>query len=192
MALKLPRLFHNWEKQPRLFERYWEETVQELEKVINQILQIPVIQEGLALLNASVATVETEVASLQGSMSTEEQMVSILGSYIERSTPVVLEAAPSGIITIYDHTRVYANPTLNPPRFVAGGSLATGAAVGSVIRVYYNDPARAGGNVTYHFTVDPAPVVPQSGDAHSVGAVIIPVLNVTEGAYLQPPGYIYF
>lgn len=101
----------------------------------------------------------------------------------------LIEADNTGAVTIADHDRVYGDTTLNPTVAVDGDVIASAAAPGDIVRVYYVDPTRAGGAVTYQFTVDPASPPVQGGDTHSVGAVEIPAGAPVGGGPVRPPGY---
>jgi hypothetical protein len=54
-TFKLPRLPTNWNTQPQLFERYWDMTMNKIEDILNRILVLPIIQEGLAQAAAAAA-----------------------------------------------------------------------------------------------------------------------------------------
>lgn len=64
--------------------------------------------------------------------------------------------ASTGNVTIPDHTRVYSDKSVA----VTGAVVATGATSGQFIVIYYDDPNRAGGAVTYQVAVAPASVGP--------------------------------
>lgn len=197
MAVKLARLPVNWEKQPELVRRYWDTTMSEIEKTLNAILAIPIIQEALEGLDAAVAAAQQAAKDAQdaadsasGAANTARLETSLTSSYVANFTAPLISADSTGQVTIAAHDRVYGDPTLNPTRAIAGGTISTAASASSVIRVYYNDPTRAGGAVTYLFTVDPAPPPVQSGDTHSIGAVIIPAAGTQDGNFIKPPGFV--
>lgn len=55
--IKLPRLNAlNWRTQPQLFERYWDQTMTQIETTFNQILDIPVIKAALEALNNTLTS----------------------------------------------------------------------------------------------------------------------------------------
>lgn len=197
MAIKLARLPVNWEKQPELVRRYWDTTMTEIEKTLNAILEIPIIKEALENLDDAVAAAQAAADAAQdaaddaaGSANTGRLETSLTSSYITNFTTPLISADSSGNVTIANHDRVYGDPALNPTRAVTGGSVSTGATSPSIIRVYYDDPTRAGGSVTYQFTVDPAAPPAQSGNRHSVGAVQIPAAGTQDGNFVKPPGFV--
>lgn len=124
-------------------------------------------------------------AATAGGVTAREQ--SINASYPTNFTGALLSADSVGNITVVDHQRVYGSPTLNPTVSVAGGIAATGFAPGDIVRVYYDDPARAGGTVMYEGTLNAAEAA-QTGDRHSVGAIMIPSVGLEDGLPTLPPG----
>jgi hypothetical protein len=97
-------------------------------------------------------------------------------------------------VTIASHTRVYSDKTVS----VAGGTLTTydiGGAIadGDTVYVYYDDPTRAGGAVTYEATKVQATSVNSATNIgrHFVGQVTVPVTGsgaTAPGAVANPPG----
>lgn len=187
--LKLPRLTHGWDKQPQLLERYWDIQATKLEGVLNQILAIPLIIDALANLDAATQAAQVAADNANAAAGAVTSESSLVNSYVSNFTPPVISADNTGLVTIANHDRVYGDPILNPTVAVTGNTVATGKAAGTIVRIYYNDSTRAGGAVTYLFTVDPAPPPVQGGDTHSVGAVEIPAAGSVGGGYVRPPGY---
>lgn len=197
MSVRLSRLPVNWREQPQLFERYWDETLSQIEKTLNAILAIPLIQQ--AVLDAQAAadaaqaaanSAQTAADAAQGSADAQARETSLVNSYTTGFAGALLTANTSGSVTIQAHTRVYGDSILNPNASVSGTVLTTGATPGQIVRVFYNDPVRTGGAVSYYFTIDPAVFPAQSGNTHSVGAVEIPAVGTNSGKNLRPPGYI--
>lgn len=141
-----------------------------------------------ALAAAGIAIAAAATANAAAAGLTSEQ--SLTNSGPVNYTAPLLSADNLGNVTIANHDRQYGDPTLNPTVSVTGGMLATGAAVGDVVRPYYVDPTRAGGAVTYLFTIndDSAPV--QSGDTHVLGAVEIPAAGTQDGNPVRQPGQV--
>jgi hypothetical protein len=187
--LKLPRLSKGWDKQPQLLERYWDIQATKLEGVLNQILAIPLIIDALADLDAATQTAQDAADNANAAAESVTSESSLVNSYVANFTPPIISADTSGTVTIANHDRVYGNSVLNPTVSVDGDSVITGQPAGSVVRIYYNDPSRAGGAVTYLFTVDPAEPPVQGGNTHSVGAVEIPAAGSVDGGWVRPPGY---
>jgi len=185
MTVRLPRLPVNWRDQPQLFERYWDETLFQLEKTLNSILDIPLIQEAVDSAQASANSAQASANSAQASVDTQIEETSLVNSYAEGSS--IVSANSAGNITIATHTRKYGDGSSVS---VTGSTISTSAVSGDVVRIFYDDPTRAGGAVTYQFTVDPATAPVQSGNRHVVGAALIPSSGTNAGKVVGPPGYI--
>lgn len=141
-----------------------------------------------ALAAAGIATAAAAAANAAAAASKAES--SLVNSFVTNfvgASP--LSADSLGNVTILAHDRQYGDTTLNPTRAVNSGMLATGEVSPAVVRVYYDDPTRAGGAVTYLFTVDPADPPVQGGNRHVVGAVEIPAAGTSDGGYVRPPGF---
>ena len=96
----------------------------------------------------------------------------------------VLSATSGGAVTINAHDRVYADGSRVA---VSAGSLS-GFANGANVTVYYNDPAREGGAVTF---IGSTSAVAQVGATHIVGQVTIPAAGEPNAPGYGPaaPGY---
>lgn len=200
MAFKLPRLeagyrIINEDGTPTsTFIQWWQTNAEAIEDAINGI-QLALEAAGIALDAADVAIAAAEAAqtaadNAQGAADQSASESSLVNSYPANFTPPLISVDDLGNVTIANHDRVYGDSTLNPTVSVNGDTFATGAAAGSVVRIYYDDPTRAGGVVTFQFTVDPAAPPVQGGDRHSVGAVTVPATGSNDGNSLKPPGYV--
>lgn len=197
---KLPDLPINWRTQPQLFERYWADSMRRIEQSINGVLELPGLQEAITAAqvasdNAQAAADNAQAAADNADATTEAQRsaTSLVNSYIDQLSFVapLLTVDNLGNVTVATHSRVYGDPSLNPAATVNGASFLVGGLVsGDVIRVYYDDPLRAGGAVSFQATIDPDPVPVQSGVRHSVGSVMVPAAGSNTGNYIQPPGYV--
>lgn len=102
----------------------------------------------------------------------------------------------TGHMTIPNHTRVYADKNVS----VTGATVATGGTSGQFIVVYYDDPNRAGGAVTYQYAVAPSAVgdyLPSSAHPyrHFVASGTVPASGTSSGSgggggggYIPPSG----
>lgn len=187
---KLPRLQKGWRDQPLLLERYWDIAMTQIERTLNAILDIPAIEAALVAVAAATAAANAAANNAQAAADGVTTDTSLVNSYPTNPSPSPLISADNaGNVTVNSHQRVYGDSVLNPTVLVIGGGIATGASPGEIVRVYYDDPTRSGGSVTYLFTVDPAPVPVQTGNTHSVGAVEIPSGGPVDGGPVRPPGY---
>lgn len=130
-----------------------------------------------ALAAAGIANAAAEAVTAESS---------ITNSFPTNFVAPLISADNTGVVTIADHDRQYGDGTSVA---VDGDTIATGEANPDIVRVYYDDEARAGGAVTYAFTVDPADPPIQGGDRHVIGAVEIPAAGTADGGYVRPPGY---
>lgn len=190
MAIRLPRLPVNWKEQPALFERYYDQAMSSIEQSLNAILEIPDIQAAIQAAQDAADNANAAASNAQAAADGSAAESSIVNSYVQYGAGSPLSVDSAGNVTIATHQRVYGDPTLNPSVSVTGGSISTAAAAGSVVRIYYDDPSRSGGTVTYLFTIDPAAPPVQGGDRHSVGAVTVPATGTTPGNPVRPPGYV--
>lgn len=188
--IKLPRLTKGWREQPELLERYWDIAMSKLEDILNQLIAIPLIEAALADLDAATTAAAAAAANANAAAEAVTSESSLVNSFVDNFVAPLISADNLGDITIATHDRVYGDSTLNPTVSVTGAVVSSGAAPASVVRIYYNDPARAGGAVTYLFTVDPAAPPVQGGNVHSVGAVTIPAAGTQGGNGVRPPGYV--
>ncbi len=193
MAIKLPRLPNNQQLVDSrgyptdVFQLWWNQVASSVEGSINGI-ELALEAAGIALAAADAAQTAADNANAAADGTNSE--TSIVNSFVKGfagASP--LEADNVGNVTIKNHTRQYGDTTLNPDVAITGGVLATGAAVGSVVRIYYIDASRSNTSPTFQFTVDPASPPIQGGDTHVIGAVEIPAAGTSDGGYVRPPGY---
>ncbi len=187
--VKLPRLLQGWREQPKLLERYWDIAMTKIEDILNQLLAIPAIEDALADLDAAIIAAQDAADSANAAADSVTSETSLTSSYPSNFVSPLISSDNTGVVTIANHDRVYGDSTLNPTVAVVGGIVATGASPGQTVRVYYNDPTRSGGPVTYLFTVDPAEPPVQTGDTHSVGAATVPAGAPEPGGPVRPPGW---
>lgn len=139
--------------------------------------------------NTAAAAANTAAASASAAAADSAAAASLANSYPTGLTISATDAGASATITISAHTRNYPQADgSNVAVSVSGGSL-TGLAYSIDYWVYYDDPTRAGGAVTYHSTTTQATSA-QIGDRHAVGAVTTPAAagGPVSGKYLKAPG----
>lgn len=175
------------------FLLFWQTFAEAIEANVNDI-NFALEAAGIALdaadaANTAAAAANTAASTAQGAADSTAQETSLVNSFVTGFTAPLISGSSIGTITIANHTRQYGDTALNPSVAVTGGTILTGLVSPALVRVYYDDPTRAGGAVTYQYTVDPADPPIQGGDRHSVGAVTIPAVGSTDGGYIRPPGY---
>lgn len=178
---------------------WWQQVVTQIEGAIQAIVSLTGIQSQFdqALQQAQRATTAAQAAATaastaaaaaqaqadaaQAQADAARREAALTASYIDPAS--VLTASPT-TITVAAHTRHYGDGTSVP---VDAGTVGATAS-GDVDYVFYSDPARAGGSVTYQVaTTQPA----QTGDTHVVGAVSIPTTGTQEGGDgPRLPGYV--
>lgn len=194
--INLPRLYYGWKDNPQILERYWDDAMRQIETLFEQILSLPTIQEEIETLRTELETVSTisseQLELLDQNLSFQQIDNSLRNSYIVPISGEVITADETGLITVSDHTRVYGDSSMNPSVLVQGTSIDSGASSGDIVRVYYRDPTRQGGFVTYEITIDPATPLVQEGEMHSIGVVEVPVPGEQAiSKHIQPSGFVF-
>lgn len=191
MPLKLPRLpanqqLINADGTPTIvFSRWWQSMAEQIEASINGIQAAldaaAAANAAAANANAAADTAQTAADDAAAAAAAAAADQALINSYI---TPDSVLTTTTTTITIAAHTRHYADSTSVA---VSGGTIAATAAL-DVDYIFYNDPARAGGTVTYQVsTVSPT----QTGSTHVVGAITIPSTGTgTGGTGPRKPGFV--
>lgn len=131
-----------------------------------------------------IAAQADQIADLAAAQEASSSELSLQNSGVtSEAGPLTCSAA--GTVTIANHTRTYGNATLNPPVSVVGDIVVTGFTSGDTVFVFYDDPTRAGGAVTYLFSMLNDDMV-QAGNRHAVGEVTVPAIGTDTGAYVRP------
>lgn len=165
---------------------YWQKFRESLEAALGNIEDLLDSILALPIIEAAVAAAQAAAVAAQAAADSVTDNNNISDSWVEGLT---LEAFNDGAdchVDISAHNRVYADGTTVA---INGGTLPA-IAHNTVVRVYYDDPTRAGGAVTYAWTSDPT-VAAQVGNRHAVGATVTPrALEMTSviGSPTLPPG----
>lgn len=171
------------------FLRRLNDILQGIATTLNAITALPEIQAALvglgdatqAALDAAAAA-QTAANSAQGQIDNQAREAALANSYIDPDSVI---NSTSTTISIAAHTRFYGDGTFAS---VSSGTVST-TAVGDIDFVYYLDPTRAGGAVTYIAEANTNPA--QTGDTHVVGAVTVPATGTVPGGKgPQRPGYV--
>jgi hypothetical protein len=180
VSLQLPRLPTKY--TPDEFQFWWQQIAEAIEA--NELRQ----DEAIAAIEAAQAAADNANAAAAAANEAAEEITAgtaLSTSFVENFTPPVVSADNTGLVTIANHDRHYGDGTIVA---VTGDTLATGEASPTRVHIYYSDPSRAGGAVTYQYSTDEADAA-QIGDVHNVGAVEIPAAGTQSGGYARPPGY---
>lgn len=136
----------------------------------------------LEAIYAAINTAQTTAAAAVQTANATAAGIDLTNSY---TNPVgVGTASSSGTVTIAAHERIYGD---GHSASVGAGSVS-GFVEGQYVTVYYTDPARAGGTVTYSGTTS---AISQTGDTHIVWQGTIPAAGAadTTGTGPTAPGY---
>jgi hypothetical protein len=171
------------------FLRRLNDILQGIAKTLNAISALPEIQAALVGLDTATqaaldaaAAAQTAADSAQGQIDNQVREATLANSYIDPDSVI---SSTSTTITVLAHTRYYGDGTSVS---VNGGMVST-TAVGDIDFVYYLDPTRTGGAVTYIAEANTNPA--QTGDTHVVGAVTVPATGTVPGGNgPQRPGYV--
>ncbi len=192
MPVKLPRLPVNWKEQPQLFERYWDEAMTQLEKTLNAILDIPLIEDALSQVDAAVVEAQAAASAASASAAVAQEsatganaVAALTSSGVTGITITAADAGSSVTITISGHTRTYGDGS----SVAVLGDTLTGRSYSTSYYIYYDDPARTGGTVSYQTTTNQSDAI-QAGDRHLVGVVTTPAAagGPEDGFEVRPPG----
>ena len=178
----------NWQNQGKAIEG----AIQILAEAVDGILAAQTTAEAanaaavVAQDAAATAQVAAEVANDAAAAVGSEGTITASGT--SGLTLTATDAGTDATVNISAHTRIYGDGSSVS---VSAGSI-TGLAYSTDYWVFYDDPTRAGGAVTYQHSTDPADAV-QTGDRHSVGAVTTPAAAAPDnnGKEVLPAGVVY-
>lgn len=152
------------------FMRALNDTLGNLGEAINAIAALPDIQQQLMDLDAATQAALDLAQGANDAVVQANLEQALVNSYIE---PASVTTATNSDITVVSHNRIYAD-SANTSVAVNGDTITNTYPTGTVVYVFYDDPTRAGGFVTFQIS-DIQPV--QTGDTHVVEAVRIPALG---------------
>jgi hypothetical protein len=172
MTLRLPRLnstdsiTDDTQRPSFSFQRFWQSVVVAIEAAFNAqsdaIAAIAAAQTAADNANAAAATAQAAAASSSASSALASSGTSGL-------TLTAIDAGTDATIQISAHTRIYADGS----SVAVSAGTVTGKSYSSTYYVYYSDPSRAGGSVSYQASLSSADAV-QTGAIHSLGTVTTP------------------
>ena len=171
------------------FQLYWQQAIDGLQSQINAIAaaQAAADAANAAAEAAQTAADNADTAATNAANAAEDAAANsaLVNSYVTGATLAGTDAGTNATITISGHTRYYADGTSVA---VSGGSV-TALSYSTDYYIYYDQPSRAGGSVTYQATTSIATAA-QTGDRHTVGKVSTPAALAadTPGYSVEPPG----
>lgn len=187
-------------KPTRAFLVFWDTVCRQIERQEASqdaaIAAIAAAQAAAEAANAAAATAQTAAATADAAataaQTTADQVdfaASLNTSYTTDLTITATDAGADASVDVSAHTRVYGNGTSVS---VDAGSV-TGLSYSTAYWIYYDDPTRAGGAVTYLASALDLLAFASGAnpDRHFVGAVQTPAAAApdTTGVPIRPPGY---
>lgn len=164
------------------FHQWWDLAAGRIEDAIIGI-QDALIAAGIAQTAANAAQTAADNAAASAAGATG--LTSVVNSGVDANPLTAIDAGTDATIQIAAHNRLYPDGSSTP---VNPGSISA-LAYATEYWVYYDDPSRAGGAVTYQTTTTEA-VAAQAGDRHLVGKITTPAAAApdTSGLYKKYPG----
>lgn len=165
--------------------RAFNDAFDQIEEAVNSVLAIPEIQQALLDLDAATAAAQAAADNANAAAEATTLATALANSYVETNPLTATDAGTNATITVAAHNRIYGDGTTVA---VSGGSI-TALSYETLYYVYYDQPSRAGGSVTYLTTTD-ASVAAQTGDRHVVGSALTPAGGAppVDGSPVRPPG----
>lgn len=202
MAFKVPRFDRNIAlvEENRTasypYHVWWDRAASAIESAITGI-QDALAAAGIALAaaenaqtaadaaQAAATSAQTAADAAQAVADGNTSLVSVVNSGVDVNPLSATDAGTDATIIIAAHNRLYPDGTSVP---VDGWSV-TGLNYSTQYWVYYLDPTRSGGAVTYQATTIEANAA-QAGDKHLVGKITTPAATDpdTNGYYKKYPG----
>lgn len=154
-------------------QRWWQAVVERVESRLGA-LELQLIEDALDTVSEAVITVQAGVDAVAGAAADAQAAAdqianasALADSYVEGCT--ITSHAAAGTITISAHTRRYADGTSVS---VNSGTLSS-ISYDIDAYIFYDQPSRAGGAVTYAYTTTPGDAVYSVAhpNRHYVGSV---------------------
>lgn len=193
---RLPQIEPNWEQ----WQVWWDEVATATETAFEGIeASFEALEAAVAAIadaQAAADAANTAASNAQTAADTANTATadivegdSLAKSYVSGATLSATDAGASATITISAHTRKYPQPDGTTVDVAVSGGSITGRAYSTTYYVYYDDPTRAGGAVTYLSTTSDTTAA-QLGARHVVGQVVTPAALAapTGGNAIRPPG----
>lgn len=191
MPLKLPRLPRDVPlvtadgKASFELQKWWNSLCNTIESHEAYQDAILAAQTAADAANAAAAAADAAAIAAQGAADDASAVAAITNSGVSGVTITGTDAGASATVNITAHTRIYGDGTIVA---VNSGSVTT-LSYSTLYYIYYDQPSRAGGAVTYVATTSQTTAA-QTGDRHLVGQVTTPAAAApdTGGDYVGAPG----
>jgi hypothetical protein len=138
---------------------------------------------------ADAASASADAATASASAQAAADQTALANSYVSGATITATDAGADVTISISAHTRYYPQSDGTTTSVAVSAGTIIGQAYSTFYYIYYDDPARAGGTVTYVATTSDVTAA-QTGDRHTVGSVTTPAALAAPsgGSPIRPPG----
>ena len=160
-----------------------------LTQIVASLNQVTAAQSAATSANAAAASANTAAASANTVATTISSAQQLGTSYVSGAVLTATDAGANATVTVGAHSRYYPQNNGTVTIVAVNTGTVTGLAYSTKYFIYYGDPARTGGAVTYAATTSAAAAA-QIGNRHIVGAVTTPAAAgaAITGAYTRPPG----
>lgn len=182
------------------FSVYWQRVLEAIERLVTDVADalqnvidlndlITEANTAIAAADAAAAAAATAASTAQTVADNVSASTELAQSYVSGLTLSASDAGADATITISAHTRHYPQADGTTTTVSVNAGSVTGQPYSTFIYLYYDDPARAGGAVTYAATPS-ATTAAQTGVRHTVGGVQTPAAAgpPSAGAGTRPPG----
>lgn len=160
-----------------------------LQAIIDAQAAADAAQTAADTANSAAAAADAAATDAQNTADEITESSALASSYVSGITISATDAGANATITISAHTRHYPQPDGSTVDVSVNGGSVTGLAYSTTYFIYYDDPTRSGGVVTYQASTSDATAA-QIGDRHTVGAIVTPAAAApdTGGNYVRSPG----
>lgn len=202
MAVSLPRLprgvrlIDEKGAATQTFQQWWQSLAKALETtdaeqdtiitdLADAVTAIQAAQDAADAANTAAAAADAAAAAAQGAADNVEEQTNLTASGVSGATITATDVGASVTVAISAHDRTYGDGSTVS---VSAGNV-TGLSYSTTYFIYYTDPSRTGGAVTYQATTSQTTAA-QFGDTHMVGAVTTPAAlgAPVDGNYVGLPG----
>lgn len=173
--------------------QFWlNEALQQIYDEVGALAAAEAAQNAADAANLAAANADAAATAAQGVASDAQAAADATSAKQSLTSSGVIglsltgtDAGSSATITVSGHTRVYGDGTTA----TLAGSAINSLSYNTKYYVYYLDPTRSGGAVTYIASTTPSAAI-QVGDVHSLGEITTPVAlaGMTTGSSYPPPG----
>jgi hypothetical protein len=161
-----------WRRHCEKIESLFEGQQAALDALADAVAAIAAAQAAADAANAAAAAADTAASNAQTTADGITDASALANSYCN-AVLTASDAGSNATISIAAHTRYYPQPDGTTVNVSVNSGSVTARPFSTFHSIYYDDPGRAGGAVTYHATTDQTTAA-QIGDRHCVGGATTP------------------